>query len=87
MYMHMCMHMLLYIDVNVHVALGSYEQVLKVICHNTTTSWNPDPTDYLCSPIHSCGFQDLTAYIVWLIRQVYIPMADWNIYALLICSN
>ena len=35
MYMHMCMHMLLYIDVNVHVALGSY--VLTVICEPAFT--------------------------------------------------
>ena len=22
-------------------------QVLEVICHSTTTSWNPDPTDFI----------------------------------------
>ena len=27
------------------------KQTLEVICHNSTTSWNPDPTDF----IESCS--------------------------------
>ena len=32
------------------------EQVLKVICHSNTTSWNPDPTDF----IESCSMSSFT---------------------------
>ena len=30
------------------------EQVLKVTCHSNTTSWNPDPTDFIesCSSLY-----------------------------------
>ena len=35
------------------------EQVLKVICHSNTTSWNPDPTDF----IESCSLFYLTTSI------------------------
>ena len=36
------------------------EQVLEVICHSNTTSWNPDPTDF----IESCSSLYLTTIIV-----------------------
>ena len=36
------------------------EQVLKVICHSTATSWIPDPTDF----IKSCSSLYLTTSIV-----------------------
>ena len=32
------------------------QQVLKVICHSSATSWNPDPTDF----IESCSISSFT---------------------------
>jgi hypothetical protein len=30
------------------------EQILRVTCHSNSTSWNPDPTDFIesCSPLN-----------------------------------
>ena len=40
------------------------EQVLEVICHSNTTSWNPDPTDF----IESCSSFYLNTVPAGIIR-------------------